>query len=71
MKYLPIILLVAAACGGKAAPASTTATTTTPGATEEKQVTLPEGVGVIVEKILPTVADLLVMPPPSTTLQKK
>ena len=30
-----------------------------------------EGVGVIVEKILPAVADLLVMPQPSTTLQKK
>lgn len=30
-----------------------------------------EGIGIIVEKILPTVADLLVMPPPSTTLQKK
>jgi hypothetical protein len=43
MKLLPIILL-AAACGGKATPASTTATSTTPPATEEKPVTLPEGV---------------------------
>lgn len=37
MKFLPLILL-AAACGAKAAPAPTTT------ATEEKQVTLPEGV---------------------------